>query len=161
MTPLSIWVLAVEPHAHGLAFAAFAAGGDLVDWGSYDGRDCECSAMRQRCRRLVHELSPSIVGIEDVDQPDCVRSKRMRDLLRSVRQDVLDNGIAVVRVPRRLMRKRVKGLDRHSSTLYHLSDRSSEVQYLSAHRSTRAVPVRKAMRIGLAVIATRRKSNIS
>lgn len=152
MTELSIAVLALEPHANGLAYALFAEGGDLVDWGSFDVRARPGASQRRVCRQLVHRLSPAIIGLEDVDRPDCRRSKRMQAFLRAIRQDVLDAGFKVVRVPRSLMARHALGRTDRPDPCAFTRGGLSQSASLSTYHRTRSASVRKAMRIGLAIL---------
>jgi len=152
MTELSVAVLALEPHSNGLAYASFAEGGDLVDWGSFDIRSRQEGSKRRLCRQLVLKLSPAVIGLEDVDQPECRRSKRMRAFLRAISQDVLDAGFKVVRVPRGLIVVHVSGRTNRSAPRAFSSSGFSQSAFLSIYDRTRSVSVRKAMRIGLVVL---------
>jgi hypothetical protein len=156
MTELSVAVLALEPHANGLAYASFAEGGDLVDWGSFDVRARPGASKRRVCRQLIHRLSPAIIGLEDVDQPDCRRSKRMQAFLRAIRQDVLDAGFKVVRVPRSLMAGQLLGLTDWPASRAFTPGCLSQSCFPSIYERIRSGPVRKAMRIGLVVLGVAR-----
>lgn len=152
MTELQIAVLAFEPHANGLAYASFAKGGDLIDWGSFDVRARRVGSKRRLCRQLVLKLAPATIGLEDVDQPDCRRSKRTRAFLRSIRQDVLDGGFQVARVPRDLIAQYALRRSNQATSQAALHRDFNQAAFLAIHDRTRSVPVRKAMRIGLAVL---------
>lgn len=156
MTELQIAVLAFEPHANGLAYASFANGGDLVDWGSFDVRAKRGGSKRRLCRQLALKLAPATIGLEDVDQPDCRRSMPMRAFLRSIRQDFLDGGFRVARVPRSALTKHASGGTRRPGPNVFICGGSSQSEFQIVCDRTRSASVRKAMRIGMVVLGRTR-----
>lgn len=159
MNGLPIRLLALEPHANGLAFAAFTEDGDLVDWGNFEARARGRAVMRQRSREMIHKLAPAVVGVEDIDQLDCRRSHRVRDIVRTLCQDALDCGLAVARVPRSLIHSdllQTSVLPKKSSLEPH---GSPAVQIGIIYQRTPAISIRKAIRIGFAVISSSRENS--
>lgn len=157
MSRLHIWVLALEPHANGLAFAAFAEGGDLVDWGNFEARGPDGTVLRLKSRDLIYKLMPAVVAVEDVDQPGCKRSKRVRDMVRTMCQDALDTGHAVARVPRSLSRTMLERQSKISKCRWAAVSTSSKAHIDTVYRRTPAVAVRKSIRVGFAVITLSQK----
>ncbi len=157
MIELQIEVLVLEPHANGLAFAVFASG-ELVDWGSLDVRAEKSASVRQQSRALARHLSPAIVGIEDVDQPDCKRGPRIRALLLAVRQDLLDDGFKLARLPRSAAHQSPSAQAANWRTYGSKRPRASPWPLKQSPLKMSCAAVRKAIRFGQAICESSRIS---
>lgn len=153
MIELHVEVLTLEPHANGLAFATFAKDGDLIDWGSFDARHDKSVSVRRQARKLARLIGPGVIAIEDIDQRDCKRSPRIRALLHIIRQDLLDAGFKLARVPRGALQPPAsnradfkRGL--RQARLARTLEASKQISARTPSKS-----VRKAIRLGIAVLA--------
>ena len=153
MIELQVELLALEPHSNGLAFATFAEDGDLIDWGSFDARHDKSASVRRRARKLTRLICPIVVAIEDIDRRECKRSPRIRALLHAIRQDLLDAGFKLARVPRGALQQSANNWSDFGgeARLTRFENMLKVSEQVSARTHSKAV--RKAIRIGIAAFA--------
>jgi hypothetical protein len=94
-------VLALYPSSHGFAYIYFERPTTPYDWGlrGIQGNDKNLLALTQ-IERLVGELTPDVIVLEDTGEPSSRRSPRIRRLYRQIVHLAQSRSIDVIRYPK-------------------------------------------------------------
>ena len=92
--------LAVYPQSRGLAFVVLHGSRELIEWGRYSIRIDKGRQTLSVLRRLIDRFQPNTLVIEDREDPDLHRCKRVRSLLRRIAAEAAKRKLEVFPVTR-------------------------------------------------------------
>jgi hypothetical protein len=77
-------IIAIAPTSRGFGFAVFGAPARLLDWGVKEARSDKNRLATQKVGRMIRDIKPAVVVIENWVHASCRRSARVRTLLVDV-----------------------------------------------------------------------------
>lgn len=98
-------IIAIAPTSRGFGFAVFGAPARLLDWGVKEARsDKNRVAVRKICR-MIRDIKPAVVIIENWVHASCRRSERVRTLLLDISVLASKSGAAAMVYSRQHVRQ--------------------------------------------------------
>jgi len=77
-------IIAIAPTSRGFGFAVFGAPARLLDWGVKEARSDKNRLATRKICRMIRDIKPAVVIIENWVHASCRRSTRVRTLLLDV-----------------------------------------------------------------------------
>ncbi len=88
-------VLAIDPTTRGFGFVILEGADRLVDWGLRDIRDDKEQQTIEKLDDLICLYKPSILVVEDIEDPTSRRSPRIEAIIRSLRDLAIEKALRV------------------------------------------------------------------
>lgn len=93
--PSGIRVLAIDPTTRGFGFVVVEGADRLVDWGLRDIREDKEQRTVEKLDGLLSLYAPSLLVVEDVDDPSSRRSPRVRNMVRLLGGMAVQRGVEI------------------------------------------------------------------
>ncbi len=77
-------IVAIAPTSRGFGFAVFAASNRMLDWGVKEARRDKNRLAAAKIARMIRDIKPGAVVIENWVHASCRRSARVRGLLLDI-----------------------------------------------------------------------------